>query len=33
MRIENWSLIIVAQEQVQSLHGQVFGHPRFNDGQ
>lgn len=32
MRIENWSLVIVGQDETQSLTGQVFGHPRFSDG-
>lgn len=32
MRIEDWSLIIVAQEKTRSLHGYIFGHPKFNNG-
>lgn len=33
MRIENWSLVVVGKDETQSLSGQVFGNPKFNDGQ
>ena len=39
MRIENWAIVTLAAEfhlapemQNALLQGQVFGHPRFNDG-
>lgn len=39
MRIEEWAVVhppnpyAAPETQTQSLHGRVFGHPKFKDGQ